>query len=279
MSRLLTAAVGIPILFLVIKKGPLWACFALVAVCGALATREACVLLETPIRRPLKALAMAGSVAVSAPFLLRSSTEVAPGILFTLPLVATLGAVLLGAVSLRASPAEMVETSLATLFPVLFVGLPLGFLTALRATADEEMGRDLLVLLLVVVWVGDTAAYYVGSLIGRRRLAPHISPKKTLEGAIAGIAGCVGGAILAHFWWFRRLPVTHAIAIGLLLGIIAIAGDLAESVFKRAAGTKDSSSILPGHGGLLDRIDSLLFAGPALYYYYVALLLKAAHTG
>src|SRR5206468_11565498 len=99
-----------------------------------------------------------------------------------------------------------------------------------------------------------------------------------VEGAAAGIAGGVLGAILAHFWWFHRLPILHAIAIGVLLQVVGIGGDLAESGFKRAAGSKDSSSLLPGHGGFLDRIDSLLFPRPALYYYYVALLLGSAKS-
>ena len=137
---------------------------------------------------------------------------------------------------------------------------------------DEEMGRDLLVLLLVIIWIGDTAAMYVGSLRGRNRLAPRISPGKSIEGAVAGVVAGVAAALLAHVWWFQRLPVGHAVIIGLLLGIAGIAGDLAESILKRAAGAKDSSAILPGHGGMLYRVDSLLIAGPALYYYYLALL-------
>ncbi len=155
---------------------------------------------------------------------------------------------------------------------MIFVGLPLGFLTGLRGVEDVEMGRDLLVLLLVVIWFGDTAAMYVGSLIGRHRLAPSISPRKSVEGALAAVAGGIGGALLAHVWWFHRLDAVHAVVIGTILAVVGIFGDLAESVIKRAAGAKDSSSILPGHGGMLDRIDSLLFAGPALYYYYLAVL-------
>lgn len=264
-KRLLTAAVGIPILYFSIKSGPVWLTFAIVGVCAALAAWEACGLLTTPQRRPLTLFAMAGSVLVSVPFLV-------PAVPFALPLVLVLAVTLLGAAALRRELSEQVEASLATLFVVLFVGLPLGFLTALRATPDQEMGRDLLVLLLVIVWLGDTAAMYVGSLLGRHRLAPRISPRKSVEGAAAGIvAGSLAG-LLAHYWWFHRLPIGHALAIGALVGLAGIGGDLAESVLKRAAGAKDSSALLPGHGGFLDRIDSLLFAGPVLYYYYQALL-------
>jgi len=264
-KRLLTAAVGIPILYFSIKAGPVWLTFVLVGACAALASWEACGLLTTPQRRPMTAIAMAGSVLLPAPFLV-------PSIPLALPLVVVLALTLAGSAVYRRELPEQVEASLATVFVVIFVGFPLGFLTALRATPDEEMGRDLLVLLLVIVWLGDTAAMYVGSMIGRHRLAPRISPRKSVEGAVAGIvAGSLAG-LLAHFWWFHRLPIGHALAIGALVGCAGIAGDLAESVLKRAAGAKDSSHLLPGHGGFLDQIDSLLFAGPVLYYYYQALL-------
>jgi phosphatidate cytidylyltransferase len=127
----------------------------------------------------------------------------------------------------------------------------------------------LLLLVLVCVIFTDVAAYYVGSNLGRHALAPRLSPKKSWEGAVGGLLASVGGAVLAHLWFFQRLPLGHAIALGLILGVAAIMGDLAESLVKRAAGVKDSSSLIPGHGGLLDRADSLLFAGPLLYYYYL----------
>lgn len=275
-KRLLTAAVGIPVLYVAIKKGPLWICFVLVSVCAVLAAREACALLTTTARRPLVGLAMAGCVMIALPFLGSKGAlplpltglEITPALI----LVCLTGTVLLGAVLSREDLSLALEAALATLFVIVFVGLPLGYLTGLRAMDDEEMGRDLIVLLLVVVWVGDTAAMYVGRALGRHRLAPRISPGKSIEGAVAGILASMGGALLAHVWWFRRLPLVHSLVIGLLIGLVGIAGDLSESLLKRAAGAKDSSSILPGHGGMLDRIDSLLFAGPALYYYYLAWL-------
>ena len=280
MKRLLTAAVGIPVLLAVIKIGPAWLWFVVVALCAALATREACALLRRPGRRPLTALAMTASVLLASPLLLARTLAVEPergagagaAILFGLPLMLALVATVLASALTRDSMEEMVDTAMTTLFPVMFVGLPSGFLTGLRVAAEDETGRDLVILLLVVVWVGDTAAYYGGSLLGRHPLSPRISPRKTVEGAVAGLAGGVGAAILAHYWWFRALPLPHAIAIGLVLGAVGIGGDLAESILKRAAGSKDSSSMLPGHGGMLDRIDSLLFAGPALYYYYLIVL-------
>jgi phosphatidate cytidylyltransferase len=99
-----------------------------------------------------------------------------------------------------------------------------------------------------------------------------LSPKKTWEGALGGVAASVGGALLAHVWFYQRLPIPHAIVLGILLGVAGILGDLAESMVKRAAGVKDSARTLPGHGGFLDRTDSLLFSAPVLYYYSMRFL-------
>jgi phosphatidate cytidylyltransferase len=138
----------------------------------------------------------------------------------------------------------------------------------MRMLPETERGRDLLILLLVCTAFADTAAYYFGSAFGRKRLAPAVSPGKSWEGVFGGLAASVFGGLLAHFWFYRGLPIVHAVALGILLGASGILGDLAESMIKRAAGAKDSSGLLPGHGGLLDRADSLLFSGPVLYYYY-----------
>jgi phosphatidate cytidylyltransferase len=182
---------------------------------------------------------------------------------------------LVGVLVTRRTVQEMLASAMGTLFPVLFVGLSLGFLVGLRAAPGED-GEDLLMLLFLCVILADTAAYYVGTSIGKRRLAPAISPNKSWEGAIGGIVASVLGALVAHAWFYQRLPVGHALALGLILGLTAILGDLAESMVKRASGVKDSSSLLPGHGGVLDRVDSLLFAGPVLYYYHQWFLAGAA---
>jgi phosphatidate cytidylyltransferase len=120
-----------------------------------------------------------------------------------------------------------------------------------------------LVLLLAIVWLGDTAAYAVGSRWGRRRLAPVLSPKKTWEGAAAGLAASLAGAA-AWCGWRLGEPSAAVVAIGLVTAVAAQAGDLVESMLKRAAGVKDSGQLLPGHGGVLDRLDALLLAAPAL---------------
>jgi len=149
----------------------------------------------------------------------------------------------------------------AAVFPMLYLGLPIGAMAALRTLR----GREALFLLLLTVIVSDTAQYYSGRAFGRRLLAPAISPKKTVEGAIGGF---VFGALLLTIvgaWWAPAVPVAVRAVLGVTLVALGIAGDLFESMLKRSANVKDSSTLIPGHGGILDRIDALLFAAPVYY--------------
>jgi phosphatidate cytidylyltransferase len=180
-------------------------------------------------------------------------------------------ATLIAAMTRREDPGAMLEAASATLFPFLFVGLSLAYTVGLRAV-DDRAGRDLPLLLLLCLAASDSAALYVGRSLGRHRLAPALSPKKSWEGAVAGIGASVFAAFVAHFTFYTRLTPLHCVTVGVLVGLAGILGDLAESMVKRAAGAKDSSGILPGHGGLLDRADSLLFTAPVLYYYYFLFL-------
>ena len=138
----------------------------------------------------------------------------------------------------------------------------LGHAIWLRALPN---GAGLTYLLVGVTWSGETAAYFAGRRWGRRRLAPRISPAKTVEGAVAQVAVSVLAALLGGR--LIGLPPAHGLGMGLLLGLVGQVGDLAESFLKRSAQTKDAGGLVPGHGGLLDRLDSLLFNAPALYYY------------
>jgi len=149
----------------------------------------------------------------------------------------------------------------ASLFPSLYLGLPIGALVAIR----EMRGPDALFLLMLTVIASDTAQYYSGRTFGRRRLAPAISPKKTVEGAVGGlIFGALVCAAVGALW-LPVVPLPLRAAIGVMIVALGIAGDLFESMLKRSAGVKDSSSLIPGHGGILDRIDALLFAAPVYY--------------
>lgn len=148
--------------------------------------------------------------------------------------------------------------------PTIYLALPIGAMVAIR----EDAGPATLFLLMSSVAVSDTAQYYAGRLAGRTALAPQISPKKTLEGAVGG---AVFGALtlgVAGAWWLPGTSVVLRLGLGLSVVAAGICGDLFESMLKRSVGVKDSSSLIPGHGGILDRIDALLFAAPV---YYVAL--------
>ncbi len=149
----------------------------------------------------------------------------------------------------------------ASIFPALYLGLPIGAMIAVR----ETRGREALFLMMLTVFVSDTAQYYCGRAFGRRPLARPISPKKTVEGAVGGfICGSIFLAIVGG-WWLPAVPVALRAALGATVVALGIAGDLFESMLKRSAGVKDSSALIPGHGGVLDRIDALLFAAPVYY--------------
>jgi phosphatidate cytidylyltransferase len=148
---------------------------------------------------------------------------------------------------------------------LLFVAMPLSY--AVRLHGMGRVGPWILLFTLVITWVGDTAAYFVGRAIGKHALAPKLSPKKTWEGTIASMAG----ALLLGGWLSTRINVPTPLVLGLAAAgnIAGQMGDLLESAFKRSAGVKDSGSILPGHGGMLDRIDALILAIPVVWYYWI----------
>ncbi|HUK37017.1 MAG TPA: phosphatidate cytidylyltransferase [Vicinamibacterales bacterium] len=171
--------------------------------------------------------------------------------------------VVLGALALTSwrGDRDALGRAAAAVFPLLYLGLPIGALIAIRDTR----GPQGLFLLMLTVMVSDTAQYYSGRAFGRRPLAPAISPKKTVEGAIGGfIFGTLLLAILGH-WWLPSVPTAIRAVLGAAIVALGIAGDLFESMLKRSAGVKDSSALIPGHGGVLDRIDALLFAAPIYY--------------
>jgi phosphatidate cytidylyltransferase len=166
---------------------------------------------------------------------------------------------------------ECVTGMMVNLLGILYLGLCLYPALPLRYEFGEKLGLQWVLILLSVIWVGDTAALLAGRAFGRTRFSPVISPKKTNEGAAAGLLAGIGVALLFQRLFFPELPAKHVGAVALLLGAAGQLGDLAESMLKRAADIKDSSDLIPGHGGVLDRIDSLLFAIPVLYLYLLKL--------
>ena len=128
-------------------------------------------------------------------------------------------------------------------------------------------GRVWVLFALVAVYFGDTTAFYIGRAWGRRKLAPQISPAKTWEGGLGAVGGSLAGALIFKYLFFPQLPLVHALPLGAGIGVLGQLGDLFESLIKRSAKVKDSGMLIPGHGGLLDRVDSVLFASPWVYYY------------
>jgi phosphatidate cytidylyltransferase len=147
---------------------------------------------------------------------------------------------------------------------LLFIVLP--FSAVVRLHGVDTLGPRLLLFTLVIVWVGDSVAYFVGRSIGRWKLAPEVSPNKTWEGAIANFLGAL--LVAAIFGYWSRIPPVHMLIMAGLGSVAGQVGDLFESAWKRSASVKDSGSLLPGHGGMLDRIDALILAAPAVWYYF-----------
>jgi phosphatidate cytidylyltransferase len=162
------------------------------------------------------------------------------------------------------------ETALVC-FGFLYVPLLLSHLVLLRL---DPHGSQWIFLLLVIVMTGDSAAYYTGSSFGRHKLYEAVSPKKSIEGALGGLAGSLVGALLFRQFFFPELALVHCIAVTLPAAAMGQLGDLFESLLKRSCGVKDSGTIVPGHGGILDRLDSVLFAAPVLFYYLRFIILR-----
>jgi phosphatidate cytidylyltransferase len=171
-----------------------------------------------------------------------------------------IGAVIVGS---RAPSREALADVTSAAFPMPYLGLPIGTLVALHRSA----GREAVVLLFATIIASDTAQFYCGRLFGRRKLSPVISPKKTVEGALGGFVVAPVVLALAGRAWLPGIPTGRLLLVGLALVGLGIAGDLFESLLKRSAGVKDSSALIPGHGGVLDRIDALLFASPVFYVF------------
>jgi phosphatidate cytidylyltransferase len=253
-TRLLTAAIGIPILIGVVwVGGPFLA--AVVALAVLVAQVEFAIARDAS-RNPI---AIAGALCGAAlPALaLAGEDYVLGGAVATIGLVST-------AYVLTHSPRDDLENWLWGVAGALYLGGLAAYFVLLREAGN---GRDWVFFTLITVWVTDTGAYFVGRAIGKHKLAPAISPGKTIEGSIGSlIAGFVCVFVLNEALDLG-LTIEHRIALGLLLPPIIGIGDLAESAIKRALDVKDSSGLVPGHGGIADRLDSLLFAAPLVFYY------------
>jgi phosphatidate cytidylyltransferase len=284
MKRVLTAVVLIPVVLLLLFKAP-WPIFVLaIAAVILLTMHEYLNVVEAYGIKPFRWLTYTVSIFVILAFTACNFSWLFPWFLkglFSLGAIGYLLAVIFGVpVVFRKEMKMGVPAAAMSAFGVAYIAVSLGLLVRLRHLTPNEY---LIVFTLLSVWGGDIAAYYVGKNFGRHKLAPVVSPNKSWEGAIASALASVGIAVLVfHFHetingWFTResdvylapdhLLLAQVIALGLVTNVAAQLGDLFESALKRGAGVKDSGTLLPGHGGILDRIDALLFAVPVVWYY------------
>ena len=288
-KRIATAAVLIPLVLLLVLKAPL---YVLALVAGAVALLTVIEFLRLvehyqvqPLRWPtyvyVAAFFLFVMAATSSGSLLLETTALMYGIIVAAALAPF---VFLSIAMRRTHMATGYPAAAASAFAFLYIAVPMALLVQIR---QQPAGAILVIYTMLVVWAGDILAYFVGSAVGRHLMSPQISPKKTWEGAIASIVASVAVGILwfqyapqisaAFLRWGlieRRdgifspgqlVPISSIILLSAIVNVAAQLGDLVESLIKRGAGVKDSGSILPGHGGMLDRIDAMLFAVPVVW--------------
>ncbi|MGD9140561.1 MAG: phosphatidate cytidylyltransferase, partial [bacterium] len=268
-KRVGAGAVLIPIvLFITYRGGLLFAAF--VALLAGLGSSEFANMASARGFRVSRFLVIPGSALIALAFYF--------GSIGTAAIILTV-IVLMGLMEglARADIEKYVLSASLSIAAVTYTGWLLGFFILLREfpahaldpglVAAGDMGRSLVFLVLILAWSNDSGAYFVGSAIGRRKLMARVSPSKTVEGALGGLTACVIAAFISRATFAPFLAAWQAVVVGVLVGAACVVGDLAESMLKRSTGVKDSSNLIPGHGGLLDRFDSLLFAGPVFYLF------------
>ncbi len=258
--RLLTAFTLGPLLLVLLFFGPAWAWAAFLAVAGALATSE-----FLGMTHPGDAVSRWIGSALSGTLAWFSyEWREDPRPFFTCLVIVVIASALLPLVRLGQIPTAAQRVTGAIAAP-LYVGLLLMTLAMLR----RDHGPAFVFLTLTIAWMGDTGGYTLGRAIGKTPLYPAVSPKKTREGLLGSVLFATGAAVLASLTYLDQLPLVPAALLGFAGGLLGQAGDLVESLLKRSTGVKDSGNLLPGHGGLLDRIDALLVVSPLVYLFTV----------
>lgn len=263
LKRVATAVVFIPLFVWIVMRAPGWVFPALIGAVAAVALWEFYRLFEHAGQPCSSRLGLALGVTLVASFAMPgASAAIVPA---GPVLVLSLAVAVIVAAPIATGGKPVTEGVALTLLGVLYVGWFLGHALLLRRLDD---GAALVLLLVGVTWIGETMAYAVGSVVGRHKLVPAVSPGKTVEGAVAQlVASIVAAVALGPGWLLPNWSGGVAVGAGAILGVAGQLGDLAESAIKRSVGVKDAGGLIPGHGGVLDRIDGLLFNVPALYYY------------
>jgi len=262
--RVATAVVAVPLILLLLYRGPAWAMYAVALPASLIGVWE--LFSMTHERDTLsKGIGVVMTIAASlAIYFFGKDLRVVVSVVALVPL---LGPML---TLIRIGDMETAALRAATLgFGPLWVGLPLTWLAVMRRDVGGSEGASYVVMSLMFAWFSDTGGYFAGRFLGKHKLYEAVSPKKTWEGAFGGLAGAALGALLAHFWYLPEIPLVHALVLSQLAGALGQVGDLAESLFKRSTGVKDSGQIVPGHGGILDRVDALLVTATIVYLYTV----------
>jgi phosphatidate cytidylyltransferase len=261
--RIATAAVGAPLIIALLYKGAPWGFYLLVLPATLIGAWEL-----FNMTHPGDRLSQVMGVGMSAAASL--ATYVADGdtrVLVTMIVAVPLAGPLLTLVRLGDMKTAALRAS-AMGFGPLYIGVPLTLLAVMRRDLGGD-GPAYVVLTIMFAWFGDTGGYFAGRFLGKHKLYEAVSPKKTVEGSIGGLAGSVFGAVLAHFWFLPSLSLPHGIILALVAGALGQAGDLGESALKRSTGVKDSGAIVPGHGGILDRVDALLVTSAVTFLYSI----------
>lgn len=259
--RLMTAVVVAPLLLLVLFLGPAWGWYLVVFAACAIASQELFGMTH-PGDRVAQAVGVASTVAVSAAIYFGSGS---PRVLMTVLLVTPLVGMLVPLWRLGEIPTAGIRLMAGVAGP-LYIGALLTTIGLLRRDQGAA-GPGYVLLALMIAWLGDTGGYFFGRFLGKKKLYEAISPKKTREGFVGSLVGSTLGALLAHFWYLPSIPLGHALALAVVAGALGQMGDLVESLLKRSTGIKDSGWVIPGHGGILDRIDALLVVSTILYIY------------
>jgi phosphatidate cytidylyltransferase len=266
-TRVLSAAVLIPLVAGLVYAGG-WILVIALTVVAVRAVYEMFHLMEGAGYRP----SLLASAIIVAAFLVLSRFPEANllGLVLTTAVIGTLIVQLL-----RPPQGHPTQSWALTLGAALWLGWLISHFVLLRDLSPAfglGLGARWLILMFLVTWVNDSAAYFVGKAIGRHPCCPYLSPKKTWEGTIGGWLGGVIATVLLGAW-LVDLPWLHGLVLGTLVATVAPFGDLAKSMIKRQMGVKDFSALIPGHGGMFDRIDSLLFVAPVVYYYATLVVL------
>ncbi len=262
-NRIIMAIIFIPIFIILIKWGG-WPFLILIAAISLAGLFEFYQLVRNKIR-PLSLLGMVAGVALLLSTFYDQET-------FWPSLVITTAILMVFLRQMgRKEPGSAITNCGVTILGLLYV---VGLLTYLISLRKLENGESLVLSVWFITWIGDSGAFAIGSRWGKHKLFPRISPNKTIEGAVGGVVSAVLASLIAYFalraiFKSDPFPLCHALPLGFALGIIGILGDLSESLLKRSVELKDSGGKVPGHGGILDTFDSLLFTAPVMYYYAI----------